>query len=43
MAKEIYREIDSFKEKIDLKILDRVIELIYSSNNVCIFGTQYSL
>lgn len=42
MAKEIYREIDSFKEKIDLKILDRVIELIYSSNNVCIFGTQYS-
>lgn len=42
MSKEIYSEIDNLKNNIDLKVVDRVIELIYSSNNVCIFGTQYA-
>ena len=42
MSKAIYSEVESLKNNIDLKIVDRVIELIYSSNNVCIFGTQYS-
>lgn len=42
MYSEIQTQLNSFKNNIDLKIIDRVIELIYSSNNVCIFGTQYS-
>lgn len=42
MYSEIQTELNSFKDNVDLKIIDRVVELIYSSNNVCIFGTQYS-
>ncbi len=42
MSLEIINEIETFKSFVDLKIIDRVIELIYSSNNVCIFGTQFS-
>ena len=42
MSLEILNEIDTFKSFIDLKIIDRVVELIYNSNNVCIFGTQFS-
>lgn len=42
MSNEIDRQLNDFKNNIDLKVVDRVIELIYSSNNVCIFGTQYA-
>lgn len=42
MSLEIINEIESFKSFVDLKIIDRVVELIHNSNNVCIFGTQYS-
>lgn len=42
MSFEIINEIEAFKSFVDLKIIDRVVELIHSSNNVCIFGTQYS-
>ena len=42
MSLEILNEVETFKSFIDLKVIDRVVELIYSSNNVCIFGTQFS-
>lgn len=42
MSKEIADEINSFKNTVDLKLIDSIIELIYSSKNVYIFGTQYS-
>ena len=42
MSSEIVTEINNFKNSLNLKIVDRVIELIYSKNNVCIFGTQFS-
>lgn len=42
MSLEIINEIETFKSFIDLKIVDRVVELIFNSNNVCIFGTQFS-
>lgn len=42
MSLEIIDEIETSKSFIDLKIVDRVIELIFNSNNVCIFGTQFS-
>lgn len=42
MSKEIINEIETFKSFVDLKVIDRVVELIYNSNNVCIFGTQFS-
>lgn len=42
MSLEIINEIETFKSFVDLKVVDRVIELIYSCDNVCIFGTQYS-
>lgn len=42
MSLEIINEIDTFKSFVDLTVIDMVVELIYSSNNVCIFGTQFS-
>ena len=42
MSLEIINEIETFKSFVDLKVIDRVVELIYNSNNVCIFGTQFS-
>lgn len=42
MASEINVEIENLKNHLDLKIVDRVVELIYSSNNVCLFGTQFA-
>lgn len=42
MSLEIINEIETFKSFIDLKVIDRVVELIFNSNNVCIFGTQFS-
>lgn len=42
MASEINLEIESLKNSLDFKIVDRVVELIYSSNNVCLFGTQFA-
>lgn len=42
MASEINLEIENLKNSLDLKIVDRVVELIYSSNNVCLFGTQFA-
>jgi RpiR family transcriptional regulator, carbohydrate utilization regulator len=42
MASEITKEIENLENSLDLKIVDRVVELIYSSNNVCFFGTQFA-
>ena len=42
MSLEIIHEIETFKSFVDLKVIDRVVELIYRSNNVCLFGTQFS-
>lgn len=42
MYTEVYKEINSLIENIDFKIVDMVINLIFSSPNVSIFGTQYS-
>ncbi|MGV2644250.1 SIS domain-containing protein, partial [Clostridium perfringens] len=42
MSLEIMNEITTFKSFVDLKVIDRVVELIFNSNNVCIFGTQFS-
>lgn len=42
MSLEIINEIETFKSFVDLKVVDRVVELIYTCDNVCIFGTQYS-
>lgn len=42
MSNEIVNEVNAFKQSIDLKLVDHIIELIYSYKNVCIFGTQYS-
>lgn len=42
MASQISTEIENIKNYLDLKIVDRVVELIYSSNNVCLFGTQFA-
>ncbi|VYU12760.1 SIS domain-containing protein [Clostridium tertium] len=42
MSNEIIDEVESFKNSIDLKLVDSIIELIYSTKNVYIFGTQYS-
>ncbi|MBU5455505.1 MurR/RpiR family transcriptional regulator [Caproiciproducens sp. MSJ-32] len=42
MTNQIINEINNLKNFLDLKIVDRVIELIYSKNNICIFGTQFS-
>lgn len=42
MASEINMEIENLKNYLDLKIVDRVLELIYSSNNVYLFGTQFA-
>lgn len=42
MSQEIENEILSVKNSLDLKLVDSVIELIFSTPNVSIFGTQFS-
>ncbi|WP_300381456.1 MurR/RpiR family transcriptional regulator [Clostridium sp.] len=42
MASEIIMEVEGLKNFLDLKIVDRVVELIYSHSNVCLFGTQFA-
>lgn len=42
MSLEIINQIETFKSSVDLKVVDRVVELIFNSNNVCIFGTLFS-
>lgn len=42
MSSEIDQEILGIKNSLDLKIVDLVIELIFSTPNVSIFGTQFS-
>lgn len=42
MSLEINEEILELRNSLDLKIVDLVIDLIFSSTNVSIFGTQYS-
>lgn len=42
ISEEINVELSRFKDSIDLKVIDNIIELIYSNSNVCIFGTQFS-
>ena len=42
MSSEIDQEILSIKNSLDLKIVDLVIEIIFSTPNVSIFGTQFS-
>lgn len=42
----LFLEVDNYlaasKNTFDLKIIDRVLELMYSSKDIVIFGTQYS-
>lgn len=42
MSSEIDKEILDLKNSLDLKIVDLVIDLIFSTPNVSIFGTQFS-
>lgn len=42
MHDEIDSELELAKESLDLKIVDRVIDLIYSNSNICCFGTLFS-
>lgn len=42
MYSEITEELTETKNTLDLKLVDRVIELIYSSDHICIFGTLFS-
>ena len=42
MYTEINNELLLTKDTLDLKLIDRVIELIYSSDHICIFGTLFS-
>lgn len=42
MHEEISKELLSTRNTLDLKLVDRVIELIYSSDHICIFGTLFS-
>lgn len=39
---EVENSLKASKELFDLKIIDRVLELIYSSKDIVLFGTQYS-
>lgn len=39
---EICEDISICKHNFDLKLIDRFVELIYSSNHICIFGTLFS-
>lgn len=42
MYKEIEDGLEEALEKIDLKVIDRVLELIYSKEKICLFGTRFS-
>lgn len=42
MSLEIEKEISDTKNLLDLKIVDLVIELIFSTPKVCVFGTLFS-
>lgn len=42
MYNEANKELLLSKDSLDLKLIDRVIELIYSSNHICFFGTLFS-
>ena len=42
MYYEANKELLLTKDSLDLKLIDRVIELIYSSNHICFFGTLFS-
>ncbi|SCJ94657.1 bifunctional glucokinase/RpiR family transcriptional regulator [uncultured Clostridium sp.] len=42
MHDEICRELTLTKNSLDLKLIDRVIDLIYRSDHICIFGTLFS-
>lgn len=39
---EIMNELALTKSSIDLKLIDRVIELMYRSDHICLFGTLFS-
>lgn len=42
MRNDIKAELDKTVDSLDLKIIDRVLELIYSHENIYLFGTRYS-
>lgn len=42
MCLEATKELSLTKDSLDLKLIDRVIELIYSSNHICFLGTLFS-
>ena len=42
MHDEICNELTLTKNSLDLKLIDRVIDLIYRSDHICIFGTLFS-
>ena len=42
MHAEISKELLATKNSLDLKLVDRVLELIYSCDHICIFGTLFS-
>lgn len=42
MHDEICEEITMSKNSLDLKLIDRVIDLIYSNDHICVFGTLFS-
>lgn len=42
MYEEANNELLLTKNSLDLKLIDRVVDLIYSSNHICFFGTLFS-
>lgn len=42
MHSEIISELNFTVDTLDLKLIDRVLDLIYSSDHVCFFGTLFS-
>lgn len=42
MYTEMNTELVATKDSLDLKLIDRVLDLIFSSSHICIFGTLFS-